>query len=172
MFPTTLASLGVEIKGERLGLGTNLFSEMPTFVELYGTDYVNGELLKESELMDRLTEDIDEENKELKIREGIAPSATATALPYDYQVGVLQVVISDFKNTEEGIAGITTAVWTKDDQSDLQWIQAEEQQDGSYIANVNVPNFGFATGEYYVDVYMTDKTGEQFLIASATGFVE
>lgn len=37
MFPSTLASLGVEIKGERLGIGTNLFSEEKTVFEEYGT---------------------------------------------------------------------------------------------------------------------------------------
>ena len=35
MFPTTLASLGVEIEGNRLGLGTNLFSSEKTLPELY-----------------------------------------------------------------------------------------------------------------------------------------
>lgn len=33
MFPTTLASLGVKIQGERLGLGTNLFSDEKTLTE-------------------------------------------------------------------------------------------------------------------------------------------
>jgi phosphoglycerol transferase len=35
-FPTTLAALGVKIKGDRLGLGTNLFSKTPTLSEVYG----------------------------------------------------------------------------------------------------------------------------------------
>ncbi len=35
-FPTTLAALGVKIDGERLGLGTNLFSSTPTLSEIYG----------------------------------------------------------------------------------------------------------------------------------------
>ena len=35
-FPTTLASIGVSIEGERLGLGTNLFSAVPTLAEEYG----------------------------------------------------------------------------------------------------------------------------------------
>ncbi|UKI23384.1 MAG: hypothetical protein L6V88_02370 [Anaerotruncus sp.] len=30
MFPTILASMGVKIKGDRLGIGTNLFSDPPT----------------------------------------------------------------------------------------------------------------------------------------------
>ena len=46
MYPTTLAALGATIEGERLGLGTNLFSCEPTLSEQYGTDYINTELLK------------------------------------------------------------------------------------------------------------------------------
>lgn len=48
MFPTTLASLGVKIKGDRLGLGTNLFSGKKTLFEEFGVDYVNSEILKNS----------------------------------------------------------------------------------------------------------------------------
>jgi len=36
MFPTTLAAMGFEIEGDRLGLGTNLFSELPTLCEEMG----------------------------------------------------------------------------------------------------------------------------------------
>lgn len=52
-FPTTLAALGVEIKGDRLGLGTNLFSEKSTLLEMYGYDYMYNELLKNSEYYNR-----------------------------------------------------------------------------------------------------------------------
>ncbi len=48
MFPTTLAAMGVEIEGERLGLGTNLFSAKPTLAELYGFDTLDWELQKTS----------------------------------------------------------------------------------------------------------------------------
>ncbi len=48
MFPTILASIGVEIEGDRLGIGTNLFSDRDTIFEEYGTDYVNDELVKRS----------------------------------------------------------------------------------------------------------------------------
>ncbi len=33
MFPTTLAALGVSIEGDRLGLGTNLFSSKKQFLK-------------------------------------------------------------------------------------------------------------------------------------------
>lgn len=49
MFPTTLAALGCEIEGNRLGLGTNLFSGEKTLSEKYGYDKFNVELSKTSE---------------------------------------------------------------------------------------------------------------------------
>jgi phosphoglycerol transferase len=36
MFPTTLAAMGCTIEGDRLGLGTNLFSNLPTLMERIG----------------------------------------------------------------------------------------------------------------------------------------
>ena len=48
VFPTTLALLGATWEGDRLGLGTNLFSDSKTIFEEYGYDYVNNELKKKS----------------------------------------------------------------------------------------------------------------------------
>ena len=53
-FPTTLAAMGVEIPGERLGLGTNLFSKEPTLTEKYGKKEEKKELEKRSDFMIRL----------------------------------------------------------------------------------------------------------------------
>ncbi|WP_295093913.1 LTA synthase family protein [Ruminococcus sp.] len=38
MYPTTLSALGVKINGDRLGLGTDLFSDRPTLCEELGED--------------------------------------------------------------------------------------------------------------------------------------
>lgn len=48
MFPTTLAALGVEIKGDRLALGTNLFSGRNTLLEDMGFEKLEAELSKRS----------------------------------------------------------------------------------------------------------------------------
>lgn len=48
MFPTTLAAMGCNIKGERLGLGTNLFSDVPTLPEEMGFDRFSDEISKYS----------------------------------------------------------------------------------------------------------------------------
>lgn len=50
MFPTILASLGVKIDGNRLGVGTNLFSSRPTVFEEYGYQYIDKEFQKKSEI--------------------------------------------------------------------------------------------------------------------------
>lgn len=49
MYPTILASIGAKIEGERLGLGTNLFSGEKTLIEEYGYDYVDKEFRKKSD---------------------------------------------------------------------------------------------------------------------------
>ena len=43
-----MASLGVDIEGDRLGLGTNLFSDKQTLIEMLGYEKVNSELKKNS----------------------------------------------------------------------------------------------------------------------------
>lgn len=52
LFPTTLAALGVEIEGDRLGLGTNLFSDRETLTEQFGYEYLAQELQKQSRFYD------------------------------------------------------------------------------------------------------------------------
>ena len=49
MFPTTLAAMGAKIQGDRLGIGTNLFSNIDTLTEKYGYDVLEEELSKHSD---------------------------------------------------------------------------------------------------------------------------
>ena len=49
MFPTTLAAIGCEIEGNRLGLGTNLFSDRNTLYEEIGYSYLCDEINKVSD---------------------------------------------------------------------------------------------------------------------------
>lgn len=53
-FPTTLASIGASIEGERLGLGTNLFSSEQTLLERFGIERLDEELEKRSHFMEAL----------------------------------------------------------------------------------------------------------------------
>jgi len=49
MFPTTLSAMGAEIKGDRLGLGTDLFSDTPTLCEQLGTEEFMDQLQRRSD---------------------------------------------------------------------------------------------------------------------------
>ena len=49
MFPTVLAAIGFTIKGERLGLGVNMFSALPTLAETMGYKELETEINKYSE---------------------------------------------------------------------------------------------------------------------------
>ncbi len=48
LFPTTLGALGVSIEGNRLGLGTNLFSDTPTLQERDGRDFFDSQSMSYS----------------------------------------------------------------------------------------------------------------------------
>lgn len=53
-FPSTLAALGCQIEGDRLGLGVNLFSGEQTLSEQYGYDYLFQEIRKQSATYNKL----------------------------------------------------------------------------------------------------------------------
>lgn len=55
IYPTIVESIGVEIKGHRLALGTSLFSNMPTLTEsTFSIEQMNTEIRKSSKLYDWL----------------------------------------------------------------------------------------------------------------------
>ena len=56
-------------------------------------------------------------------------------------------------------------------QSDLQWMQAEQQEDGTFWMNIDVPEFNYKTGEYHIDVYLVDADGNQNIVGSTIGVV-
>ena len=60
--------MGVEIKGDRLGIGTNLFSGKETVFEKYGVDFVNRELEKKSQLY----------NEQILVNPDAAPAENTT----------------------------------------------------------------------------------------------
>nr|MCR5557536.1 LTA synthase family protein [Butyrivibrio sp.] len=51
LFPTTLSALGCKIEGDRLGLGTNLYSDKKTLTEIYGISEESKLLAAKSDFM-------------------------------------------------------------------------------------------------------------------------
>ena len=54
LYPTTLSAMGANIEGDRLGLGTNLFSNKKTIPEEVGKEFFKEELRKNSEFYNNL----------------------------------------------------------------------------------------------------------------------
>lgn len=53
LYPTILASMGVQIDGNQLGLGVNLYSDKETLMEKYGYEHFNEELKKNSDFYNK-----------------------------------------------------------------------------------------------------------------------
>ncbi|MFR5582700.1 MAG: GBS Bsp-like repeat-containing protein [[Clostridium] scindens] len=117
---------------------------------------------------------MDESKEELLIREGeiSLPTADVQADAYNFESGTFQVAVSDILNVQNNIEAVMLAVWTNEDQSDLQWIQMERKEEGEYCASINIPNFNYKVGEYFVDAYVVDGEGGQYMVGSASNFVE
>ena len=169
-FPTTLGALGVQIEGDRLGLGTNLFSSTQTLVERFGIDKEETELKKKSELIDKLS-DIDENSEALLLRQGKVPTGEIAVGEYDYHTAALPVVVYNIEN-DENIASVTVAVWHNEDQSDLQWIELPQNEDGTYSANINIANFNYVLGEYHIHAYAVNTDGQQYFLNEGIGTVQ
>lgn len=120
-FPTTLAALGVEIDGDRLGLGTNLFSDTDTLTEEYGYDYVNEEMGKRSEFMDSLS-DLNLYDEDLMREEGLAPEGTIEVTDADPDTGELSLKINNIDNVYEEVKSLNVEIT---DESTARSITAE-----------------------------------------------
>ena len=169
-FPTTLAALGVQIEGERLGLGTNLFSHIPTLTERYGNDTMNAELSRKSHLMEELTADLGD--KDLKLDENPDGAATVelSATPYNNQTGKFEVYISNII-TDIDYQGIRCLAFPEEDKANQQWYDAYSLGDGTYKTEVYAWDYGFKTGNYKVQIYMIDIDGNPIMIDEIGGIM-
>ena len=168
-FPTTLASLGVEIEGNRLGLGTNLFSHIPTLTERFGNDTISSELSKKSQLMEELTAEIRETNLKLE-KEKEKGSATISATPYDNTTGQFEVTISDIK-TDMDYQAVRCLAFPEEDEGSQQWYDVYSLGDGTYETAVYAWDYGYKTGNYKVQVYLFDAIGKAVRIGEIGGIM-
>lgn len=163
--------MGVEISGDRLGLGTNLFSDRPTRTEEIGVEDEDREVAKKSEFLTELAK-LDEEDNLLLVRKGTGPRVNLDASSYDYYNGKIYVTASEFQNIDKEIASVQLAVWTVQDQSDLQWVGMYQRDDGSYYGEVETAGFGYKPGQYNMQAYIFDTAGKTYLAGGAQTMVE
>ena len=171
-FPTTLSALGVEIEGERLGLGTNLFSDKRTLIEQYGYKQLNEELKKKSEFIDKLA-NFEDENKVILIRNGEKPGADIWVDAYQPETGTIPVYVTNLSPyIKDKIETLVIAVWNDETQRDLQWIGLEAVGENEYLAYIDTAEFSGELDKYYIDVHAIEFTGQRYIIGSAEGILQ
>ena len=169
-FPTTLAALGVKIDGNRLGLGTNLFSSTQTLTERFGIDKMESELMKKSKMMEKLG-DIREVETDIgtqTVQEENIPSAELSIGDYDYNYSSLPISVTNISNVPGNIQSVMAAVWKEADQSDLQWVELYQLDDGSYYTDLYVADYGENPGDYNVHIYVIDELGTPTIVTGQT----
>ena len=161
-FPTTLAALGVQIDGDRLGLGTNLFSGTKTLLEEFGNSKVNAELKKKSEFIEKLSA-MDKTNDALLIREGKMNGADADIDMTHVAEGYIPVAVTNVSDSiVNNLQGLVLTVWTEDGQADVTWYELNPDEEGKYAGVIDLSRFNYKPGTYYVNVRAVEQSKREY----------
>lgn len=161
-FPTTLAALGVQIDGDRLGLGTNLFSGTKTLLEEFGNSKVNAELKKKSEFIEKLSA-MDKTNDALLIREGKMNGADADIDMTHVAEGYIPVAVTNVSDSiVNNLQGLVLTVWTEDGQADVTWYELNLDEEGNYAGVIDLSRFNYKPGTYYVNVRAVEQSKREY----------
>ena len=161
-FPTTLAALGVQIDGDRLGLGTNLFSGTKTLLEEFGNSKVNAELKKKSEFIEKLSA-VDKTNDALLIREGKMNGADADIDMTHVAEGYIPVAVTNVSDSiVNNLQGLVLTVWTEDGQADVTWYELNPDEEGNYAGVIDMIRFNYKPGTYYVNVRAVEQSKREY----------
>ena len=161
-FPTTLAALGVQIDGDRLGLGTNLFSGTKTLLEEFGNSKVNAELKKKSEFIEKLSA-MDKTNDALLIREGKMNGADADIYMTHVAEGYIPVAVTNVSDSiVNNLQGLVLTVWTEDGQADVTWYELNPDEEGNYAGVIDLSRFNYKPGTYYVNVRAVEQSKREY----------
>ena len=161
-FPTTLAALGVQIDGDRLGLGTNLFSGTKTLLEEFGNSKVNAELKKKSEFIEKLSA-VDKTNDALLIREGKMNGADVDIDMTHVAEGYIPVAVTNVSDSiVNNLQGLVLTVWTEDGQADVTWYELNPDEEGNYAGVIDLSRFNYKPGTYYVNVRAVEQSKREY----------
>ena len=165
LFPTTLAAMGCKIEGDRLGLGTNLYSSKKTLIEEFGEDYVNGELAKNSEFMNSISSWDPFDFNTLTYQKVLSASIQfGTADNKKYAV----IGLSGTENINAKTTGFIARL--KDEEGNvLDSSDMTIDENRVYNANLEVTKIG-ATKLVTLEISAKDTKGVEHLVYSENGF--
>ena len=162
-FPTTLAALGCTIEGDRLGLGTNLYSSRDTLIEEYGFDEVTAEMEKRSNFMIELA-DINIYSEELLAAQGMLPKAQVTMEGFDADKKTMWFRLSGIENIQEEIKRVELAA---DDGTKKEKFPMKEAEEGVYKAEIDVSSFNYKNVS--LTAVVIGRSGREYKTATMTG---
>ena len=165
-FPTTLAAMGCQIEGDRLGLGTNLFSAEDTLMEQYGYEELSDEMSRKSEFMDKLA-DLDLYSEELADAQGLSPSASLAIAEIDDEAESCAVAVNNIDNVFEKIKSVEIDAWDFQHPDRITTTELHEAEEGVYRGSIDLKDLNFKNAE--LRVYIVGKSGTRYEAAEMTG---
>lgn len=129
-FPTTIAALGADIEGNRLGLGTNLFSSVNTLLERDGIAEVNTELARNSKFMQKLSAINQADLRESNMLRNVAVRYETT-LRDD---GTIAITARGLSEVRQYVKTLTVRVYSRSNTNQILYLKAQDNGDGSYTA--------------------------------------
>lgn len=96
-------------------------------------------------------------------------AGTAEVSDVDQKKGTCKVTVSGV-SCPSGITKVQIPVWSKKDQSDIYWYQAELQENGTWQCELNIEKHKNNLGTYQIHVYAS--TGNGFMEKTAAASVE
>lgn len=170
-FPTTIAALGAEIEGDRLGLGTNLYSSKQTLTERLGMEKEESELTKKSKLMNKLAK-IDKKKYNQYTNENNVPEAEIKIKAYKTEEKILPLCVKNIQYVENGVKDVKVAIWKNEDESDKQWVSLALYDNNVWKADADMSLFENLSGEYKINAYIDDGKDNSYCVAQTTATIE
>jgi len=165
IFPTTLAAMGVDIAGNRLGLGVNLFSEEPTLTEEYGVEDLRKELSRGSDFLEEM-EKADTANSEA-LYERLTEVFTGSIVidEYNEKKGTVSVHVSSLL-FYEGLADESLEFdpkkleieYQEDGSSEYDAIRLKRSQsmEATYEGTIDLSSWSNTSGQLRLNIYTKD----------------
>lgn len=162
-FPTTLAALGCTIEGNRLGLGTNLYSGEDTMLEKYGFDSTYSEMEKKSQFMIDIA-DIDIYDEALLAAQGKLPDSRIVMKQIDPENGTMSFAVSKIENIPEEYGDVLLKY---DDGSVSGKVTMVPGEDEIYTADLDITSFNYRNVK--LTAVVVGKSGREYNTATMTG---
>lgn len=165
------ASAQKEIEGERLGLGTNLYSSKQTLTECLGVEKEQSELLKKSKLLNKLAK-IDKKKYNKYANENYAPEGEIKIKEYKAEEKILPLRVKNIQYVENGVKDVKVAIWKNEDESDKQWFSLALFDNNVWKADADMSLFEDLNGEYKISAYIDDGKDNSYCVAQTTATIE